>query len=100
MEKKLDYLGFAGDSVIQKMFEPDEKLLFSDKIHKFNPYGWKQERNILITNKYIYNLQKKALKRRISLVNVAATTVSENKESQEFVIHVPNEYDYRYTSPR
>jgi len=100
MEKKSDYLGFANDPEILKMFEPDEKLLLSDKIEKFNPFGWKQERNIIVTNKYIYNLKKKSLKRRISLLNVAATTVSENRESLEFVIHVPSEYDYRYTSAR
>ncbi len=41
-----------------------------------------------------------ALKRKINLFSVAATTISENKDSQEFVIHVPAEYDYRYTSQR
>ena len=100
MEKKSDYLNFANDPTIIGMFEPDEKLLFSDKIYKFNPFDWKQERNIIITNKYIYNLKKKSLKRRISLLNVDATTVSEIKESHELVFHVPSEYDYRYSSAR
>ncbi len=61
MEKQMDYLSFAVDKDILKMFEPDEKLLFSDKLHKFNPFDWKQERNIVITNKYIYNLKKKCM---------------------------------------
>jgi hypothetical protein len=40
------------------------------------------------------------LKRRINLLNIAATTTSLDKSSHEFVIHVPTEYDYRYTSPK
>ena len=59
MEKVPDYLGFATDKEILKLFDPDEKLLFSDKVHKFNPFGWKQERSIIITNKNLFNLKKK-----------------------------------------
>ena len=40
------------------------------------------------------------LKRKICLLNIAAVTTSSLKESDEFVIHVPMEYDYRYTSRR
>jgi hypothetical protein len=36
-----------------------EILLFSDKIIKINRYNMSQERNIVITNKGIYNLKKK-----------------------------------------
>ena len=60
MEADADLLGFAGDPDILKLFEPDEKLLLSDKLHKFNPFGWKQERNLIVTNKYLYNLKKKS----------------------------------------
>lgn len=38
----------------------EEELLFSDKIIKVNRYGLSQERNILITNRAIYNLKKKS----------------------------------------
>jgi len=100
MEKCADHLKFANEPEIKKLFEPDEKLLLTDAIYKFNHYNWKQERNILITNKFIYNLKKKSLKRKISLLNVGATTVSESKDSNEFVIHVPSEYDYRYSSTK
>lgn len=100
MKKCADYLSFANEPEIKKLLDPDEKLLFSSTIFKFNHYNWKQERNILITDKYIYNLKKKSLKRRINLLSVGATTISESKESQEFVIHVPSEYDYRYSSKR
>jgi hypothetical protein len=37
-----------------------EKVIFSDKINKINHYGFNQERNILITNKALYNLKKKS----------------------------------------
>ncbi len=98
MEKSSDYLGFSTDPEILKHFDPDERVLFSDKLYKYNPYGWKQERNILISNKFVYNLKKKTLKRKINLHKITAITFSEHKESQEFVLHVPSEYDYRYTS--
>ena len=55
----MDYLNFAPEKEVLKLFEPDEKLLFSDKLSKYNPFGWKQERNLLITNKNLYNLKKK-----------------------------------------
>ena len=54
-----DYLGFKNDSAI-KSIVGDEKLLFSDKIIKVNRYGLSQERNILITDKAIYNLKRKS----------------------------------------
>ena len=65
-----------------------------------NRFNWKQKRSLLITNKYLYNFKGTKLKRKISLLNIAATTVSEDPSSDEFVIHVPDEYDYRYTSGR
>ena len=61
MEKIWDYLKFENDRDILKLFEPDERMLFTDKLHKFNPFGWKQERNLIITNKYLYNLKKKCM---------------------------------------
>ena len=100
MENINDYLSFANDSAIIKIFDPDEKLVFSSKIHKFNPFGWKQERNILITTKCIYNLKKKSVKRKINLSNIAAITASANPDSNEFILHIPCEYDYLYTSEK
>ena len=60
MEKSLpkDYLNFSKDKSLTKIIK-DEELLFTDKINKINSYGLTQERNILITNKAIYNLKKK-----------------------------------------
>lgn len=53
-----DYLNFKNESSLKKLIG-DEELLFSDKIIKVNRYGLSQERNIIITNKAIYNLKKK-----------------------------------------
>ena len=60
MEKSFskDYLNFSKDKSLTKIIK-DEELLFTDKINKINRYGLTQERNILITNKAIYNLKKK-----------------------------------------
>ena len=65
-----------------------------------------QERNIVITNKAIYNLKKKsnffpnlALKRRIDISLIRGLSIS--KITDEFVIHGNDvEYDYDYVSAR
>ena len=54
-----DYLNFKNEKTIKSIIG-DEELLFSDKLIKINRYGLSQERNILITNKAIYNLKKKS----------------------------------------
>ena len=56
-----DYLNFKNEKNIKSIIG-DEKLLFSDKLIKINRYGLSQERNILITDKAIYNLKKKSKK--------------------------------------
>ena len=55
---KRDYLNFAKEKSLSNIIR-DEEVLFTDKINKINRYGLTQERNILITNKAIYNLEKK-----------------------------------------
>ena len=56
--KVKDYLQFAEEKSLSKIIGA-EKVLFTDKINKINRYGLSQERNIIITNKAIYNLKKK-----------------------------------------
>lgn len=50
----------------------------------------------MISTRAVYGLSKKSLKRRIPVNKVAGLTVS--KMGTEFVLHVPDEYDYRYSS--
>jgi hypothetical protein len=38
-----------------------EKVVFSGKVMKYNPMGWKQERNLLVTDRTIFNLKKKCM---------------------------------------
>ena len=54
-----DHLNFKNEKTLKSIIG-DEELLFSDKLIKINRYGLSQERNILITNKAIYNLKKKS----------------------------------------
>ena len=54
-----DYLNFANEKSLVKLIG-NEVLLFTDKLIKINRYNYSQERNILITNKDIYNLKKKS----------------------------------------
>lgn len=73
--------------------------MFSDKLNKINKYGFSQERNILVTNKGVYNLKKKELKRRIDINTLKGITAS--KFNDEFVLHGNDlEYDYYFISPR
>ena len=58
-EENKDHLNYKNDNAILKQIK-DEILLLSDKIIKVNRYGMAQERNIVITNKSIYNLKKKS----------------------------------------
>jgi len=80
-------------------------------LYKYNKRLKRQERSLLITNKAIYNINQQefianmismfnssfAIRRRIDIAKVSGLTVSEL--SSEFVIHVRDEYDYRYGSP-
>ena len=54
-----DHLHFTKEKDLKNIIG-DDVLLLSDKIIKINRYGLSQERNILITNKNIYNLKKKS----------------------------------------
>jgi uncharacterized protein (UPF0216 family) len=57
-QESRDYLNFKNEKGLSSIIG-DEELLFSDKVIKINRYSLSQERNIIITNKAIYNLKKK-----------------------------------------
>lgn len=80
-----------------------ETITLTCAIFKFNDYKKKQERSLMVTNKNVYNLKGKGrdggyvdIRRKIELVHIKAITIS--KIGTEFVLHVPEEYDYRYAS--
>ena len=94
-----DFLNYAKDYSIKNNITRDEEIQFSDKIDKINKNGWKQGRILLLTDKAMYNLRKKELKRRIDYKNIMGISLS--KQSYEFVIHCENmDYDYHYVSAR
>ena len=98
-QSEYDFLNLWKDRALKKNIIREEIIQFSDKISKINKYGFKQERNILITDKAIYNLKKTSLKRRIDFRTIDGITVS--KISDEFIIHCKDiNYDYQFVSSR
>ena len=98
-KNEFDFLNCANDSHIRDTVCHSEPIFFSAKITKINGYGLNQERNIIITDKAIYNLKKSTCKRIIKLKVIRGITVS--KISDEFVIHcLDEEYDYYYSSQK
>ena len=98
-QSEYDFLNLSKNYTIKNNITREEEIQFSDKILKINKHNWKQERNILITDKAIYNLKKLSLKRRIDFKTVIGITLS--KQSDEFVIHCNDiDYDYHYISQR
>jgi serine/threonine protein kinase len=98
-QSEFDYLNYSKNSTINNNVTCGETIIFSDKIYKINKMGWKQQRNIVLTDKAIYNLKKTTLKRRIDLYIISGVTVS--KITDEFVIHCgEDDYDYHYISQK
>ena len=94
--KIIDSLKFIGDEEIKKLIN-GEKIYYADLITKINHYGMNQERTIMLTNKGLYNMKKKTLKRKINYSEILGITYS--KLTYEFIIHGNNkEYDYAYIS--
>ena len=92
--KVFDSLNWANDKEIQEMIK-DEKLYFSGMITKINHYGMSQERSIILTEKALYNMKKKSLRRKIAYTDIRGITYS--KITYEFVIHGnDDEYDFQY----
>ena len=74
----------------------NEKIYFSALLTKYNEFGFRQDRVIVVTINAVYNLKKNAIQRRIPLERLEAISLS--TMSSEFVIHVKDEYDYRFLS--
>jgi len=99
LQSEYDFLNFTKDHYIKTNVTREEKIEFSDKVLKINKFGFKQERNLVITDKALYNLKKTQLKRRIDLKAIKGITLA--KSTDEFVIHCNDEdYDYQYISPK
>jgi serum/glucocorticoid-regulated kinase 2 len=105
---KGDHLCLSGNHSVRNMLlkygknKPNpEKVVFSDFVIKINRRDKEQTRVMLVTDKAMYNLMPNNyanMKRRIAIDKVGSITCSE--VSDEFVIHVPEEYDYRFKSAK
>lgn len=96
----MDHLSLSSDSRILRILAQSERILFSDKADKINRKGQSQHRVILCTSLAVYNLgeTRRSIKRRIPLSFISRVTVSAH--SSEIVLHVPREYDYRWSVHR
>ena len=93
-----DFLHFNNDKTVKKSTK-DEIIYYSDQIKKTNDKGKIQERNIVLTNKAIYNFKGNTCRRRIPLKSLIAITVS--SICDEFIVHfADDEYDYLYSSTK
>ena len=91
-----DMLNWANDKEILSIIN-GEKLYYCDTISKINHYGMSQERSIILTDKALYNMKKRTLRRKIPYNLIRGITYS--KLTYEFVIHGnDDEYDYEYIS--
>ena len=94
--KIIDSLKFTQDDDIKKLIE-GETIYYADLIKKINHYGMNQERTIMLTNKGLYNMKKKTLKRKILYNEILGITFS--KLTYEFIVHGnKEEYDYAFIS--
>ncbi|CAK78829.1 unnamed protein product (macronuclear) [Paramecium tetraurelia] len=90
-----DELNLENDK-FSKQLDQDERILLSCNLFKFNDYKKRQERSLLVSTKNVINLKGTSIKRKIPYNKIKAITLS--SIGTEFVIHVPDEYDYRYSS--
>jgi len=85
---------------------PEERTRYSKDVYKINRRGISQRRTLIVTNRAVYSVVPKGngcqtgkCKRRIRILDIASISIPMSKESQEFDIHVPKEYDYRFETP-
>ena len=90
--KNKDYLNFKASSHLIN----NEKIVLSCMVTKYNESSYRQERTLVLTENAIYNIKKSQVKRRIALEKLDAITISTT--TSEFVLHINDEYDYRYLS--
>ena len=97
MVDKEDNLRLENDPFIKTVLN-GEDLLFSDYVTKSKGF-FSQKRKLIISDKAIYNIKSKEVKRRFDLERVKGITASD--KSDQFIIHGDlNEYDYLYNTPK
>lgn len=72
-----------------------EQIILTMVIEKINDFTKKQKRNFVLTDSSILNFESTKLKRRIPIAKITSLTLS--RSENELVIHVADDYDYRYS---
>lgn len=102
----LDNLNFKNDPAIMSQLGPSgkparcspclESLVYSTKVLKFNRFGMKQERNLILTTHLLANIKRKEFQRKIRINTIRALSRSTIANDFDFIVHVKDEYDYRF----
>lgn len=98
--KFIDYMGCAQNQeiLLQLQINKGERIVYSCLVIKFNKWGMKQERTLLLTNQCLYNIKKSHVQRKITVGNIKAVTKSTHPGNQQFIVHIKSEYDYMFES--
>ncbi|CAD8112341.1 unnamed protein product [Paramecium sonneborni] len=91
-----DIYHIDAEKFFKKQCTSHETILISRMITKINKRNHEQLRMIAISNEFVYNIDKKNIKRKIAINKIFGVTIS--KKNQEFIIHVPAESDLLYKS--
>ena len=88
----------ADNKNVKDIILQNEDLIFSNKITKIKK-NTTEDRVIVLTTKYLYNLRGKKVRSKIDIRNITGITIA--KKSDEFVIHTCEiEYDFHYSSDK
>ena len=75
-----------------------EEVIFSCNVNKYNKFGMKQSRILLLTNLKLYNIKGEQIQRRIAVDCIMGIIKSMKGNSNEFLVMIKHEYDYRFES--
>jgi len=79
----------------------NDEVLFSAKVTKINRKGKPQTRALLITSRHILNLMPNNYSNCNRCISMNLLHhISKSGETEEFAIHVSDEYDYRFKTPQ
>lgn len=99
-----DSLNLFVNTTVQKILQQnkEQRVLFSAVVTKVNRKNKSQERTLMLTERALYNLEPKTLevKRRIDALKIDSVLFTSLTENDEFVVKIPSEYDYMFSSDK
>ena len=107
--RKKDTLNMCNSKDVGKILQKNEQLIWSGELFKINKRKRRQVRRFVLTNTRLFNLgddkfadsfvaffKGNKAKRTVWLKDIQFLTYSTT--SNEFVLHIPKDYDYRLSS--